>query len=269
MRKEKRYHFIYKTTNLINNRYYIGLHSTNDLDDGYLGSGTYIRRAIKKHGKKNFKREILEFCKSRKDVILREKELVTLLEVGDYECMNMIQGGQSAEIITHTEETRRKISNALKGRKVTWADKISKSNTGKTRSKEVRKKYSDIAKNRTFSEETRKRMSESNRGYQSQESKQKISKSNKGENNGMFGKKQSEETRKKMSESQLNRTDKRGFYTNHTSWNTGLDMTDDVKKKISDKLKGVRQPKLECPHCNKIGGLPQMKRYHFNNCKKL
>jgi group I intron endonuclease len=116
MRKEKKYHFIYKTTNLINNRYYIGLHSTDNLDDEYLGSGTYLNRAIKKYGKPNFKREILEFHKSRKDVIIREKELVTLLEVQDANCMNMVRGGQSVEIITHTDETRRKISETTKGK---------------------------------------------------------------------------------------------------------------------------------------------------------
>ena len=39
---------IYKTTNLINGRFYVGMHKTNDLDDGYMGSGKMIQRAIKK-----------------------------------------------------------------------------------------------------------------------------------------------------------------------------------------------------------------------------
>ena len=38
-RKEKQYHFIYKTTNIITERYYYGMHSTDNLEDGYLGSG--------------------------------------------------------------------------------------------------------------------------------------------------------------------------------------------------------------------------------------
>jgi len=204
MRKEKKYHFIYKTTNLINNRYYIGLHSTDNLDDGYLGSGTYLNRAIKKYGKPNFKREILEFHKSRKDVILREKELVTLLEVQDVNCMNMVRGGQSVEIITHTGETRRKMSEVRKGKTKSkeWRENMSKSHTGKKMSPEMCKKMSEIAKNRIYSEETRRKMSESHRGYQSEESKLKISKANSGEKNGQFGTTASEETRRKMSEAQ-------------------------------------------------------------------
>ena len=51
---------IYRTTDLTNNKIYVGKHETDDLDDGYLGSGTLIKKAIKEKGKENFKREILE-----------------------------------------------------------------------------------------------------------------------------------------------------------------------------------------------------------------
>ena len=64
-RKEKKYHFIYKTTNVLSGRYYIGMHSTSNLDDGYLGSGNRLKLAVRKHGKENFIREILEYCESR------------------------------------------------------------------------------------------------------------------------------------------------------------------------------------------------------------
>ena len=43
---------IYQTTNLINNKIYIGKHQTSDLDDGYLGSGKLLLQAIKKYGNK-------------------------------------------------------------------------------------------------------------------------------------------------------------------------------------------------------------------------
>lgn len=93
-RKEKKYHFIYKTTNVLSGKYYIGMHSTDDLNDGYLGSGNRIRLAIRKHGKENFKREILEFCNSREKLKIREEEIVNLNEIGKVECMNLKVGGE-------------------------------------------------------------------------------------------------------------------------------------------------------------------------------
>lgn len=92
-RKQKKYHFIYKTTNLLSGRYYIGMHSTNDLEDGYLGSGNRVRLAIRKHGKENFKREILEFCENRDELKKREGEVITLDEISKEECMNLVVGG--------------------------------------------------------------------------------------------------------------------------------------------------------------------------------
>ena len=49
-----KYSFIYKTTNLINGKIYIGQHTTDNINDRYLGSGVYFLRAVKKYGKKNF-----------------------------------------------------------------------------------------------------------------------------------------------------------------------------------------------------------------------
>lgn len=93
MRNEKQYHFIYKTINLLNSRYYIGMHSTNDLEDGYLGSGTYLKRSLNKHGEENHKLEILEFCKTKDELKSREKELINLNEIAKKECMNLKVGG--------------------------------------------------------------------------------------------------------------------------------------------------------------------------------
>ena len=55
------YYMVYKTTNLVNNKYYIGVHATNDLNDGYFGSGKNLKQAIKKYGKEHFKRDIYTF----------------------------------------------------------------------------------------------------------------------------------------------------------------------------------------------------------------
>jgi hypothetical protein len=93
-RKEKKYHFIYKTTNLLSGKYYIGMHSTDDLNDGYMGSGKRLRYSINKYGKKNHKVEYLEFFGTREELAAREKEIVSLNEIAKEKCMNLRVGGR-------------------------------------------------------------------------------------------------------------------------------------------------------------------------------
>lgn len=92
-RKEKKYHYIYKITCLKNNRYYIGMHSTDNLDDGYFGGGKRIKNSVKKYGKGIHKKEILEFLKSRDLLKNREKEIVNEDLLNDPMCMNLQIGG--------------------------------------------------------------------------------------------------------------------------------------------------------------------------------
>jgi len=58
---EKQFYFVYITTNLVNRKRYVGEHTTININDTYLGSGTYFINAVNKYGRENFKREILEF----------------------------------------------------------------------------------------------------------------------------------------------------------------------------------------------------------------
>lgn len=103
-RKEKQYHFLYKTTNLLNGKYYYGMHSTDDLNDGYYGSGRRLRRSLNKYGKENHKVEILEFLSDRKSLTNREKEIVNLNEIAKENCMNIMIGGKGGFI---SEEQQR------------------------------------------------------------------------------------------------------------------------------------------------------------------
>ena len=69
----KKFYFVYKTTNLVNGKFYIGKKiSGENLAPTYLGSGVLINKAIAKYGVENFKREILEFCDSAEYLSERE-----------------------------------------------------------------------------------------------------------------------------------------------------------------------------------------------------
>lgn len=92
-RKEKTYNVLYKTTCNIDQMYYIGIHSTNNLDDGYLGSGQKLWHKIRYHGKENFSIEYLEFFKTRKELSDREIEIVNESLIKDPMCMNLCLGG--------------------------------------------------------------------------------------------------------------------------------------------------------------------------------
>lgn len=81
---------IYKITNLINNKYYIGMHQTKILDDGYMGSGKLICAAIKKYGKEHFKKEILHILDNEEEMREKEKELVVISECS----YNLCEGGK-------------------------------------------------------------------------------------------------------------------------------------------------------------------------------
>lgn len=89
----QKYHYFYKITNTINNHFYYGIHSTNDLNDGYMGSGSRLKIAIKKYGIENFSKEIIKFFNNREELAKYEAEIVTESLVYDPNCYNMIVGG--------------------------------------------------------------------------------------------------------------------------------------------------------------------------------
>jgi group I intron endonuclease len=69
--------YLYQITNLVNRKIYVGVHKTNDIDDGYMGSGKILKHAIAKYGIENFKKDILEFFDTYAEALSREKEIVT------------------------------------------------------------------------------------------------------------------------------------------------------------------------------------------------
>jgi len=84
------FYTIYKITNKINGKYYIGKHQTTNLNDGYMGSGKILNYAIKKYGLENFTKEILYIYDNEADMNAAEKELVVISE----ETYNLCEGGR-------------------------------------------------------------------------------------------------------------------------------------------------------------------------------
>lgn len=87
------HHTVYRTTNLVNQKTYIGVHSTTDLNDQYLGSGVLLQKAFKKYGRNNFSKEILFVFSDSKDAYTKERELVTEDFVNSNHTYNYTLGG--------------------------------------------------------------------------------------------------------------------------------------------------------------------------------
>lgn len=158
---------IYRITNLINHKTYIGQHKYKKLDDSYMGSGVYIKRAVEKYGIENFKKEILVFNISNKEhVDLLEKTFITSERAKGKAEYNIANGGQGSAGHKMSEKAKRKLSERNKGNQY---------HTGHHHSEENKKKWSEERKGkyagknnpmygRHLSEETKKKLSESHTG---------------------------------------------------------------------------------------------------------
>ena len=174
-RKEKNFHYIYKTTNTKNGKYYIGMHSTNDLEDGYMGSGKIVRNSIRKHGKEFHTKEILEFLDNRNSLVKREKEIVNESLLKDPLCMNLKHGGEGGGKIYSSEHLKKfTISGSLATHKKIKEDPSSWIEACKDNSKKISKKLKKMFESgelkpqflgKKHSEETILLMKEKKKGY--------------------------------------------------------------------------------------------------------
>ena len=87
------YYYLYRTTNTINNNIYVGVHQTKKKNDPYMGSGILILKAIKKYGRENFKKEILEYFNNREDMLAEERRIVDEAFIARKDTYNIIVGG--------------------------------------------------------------------------------------------------------------------------------------------------------------------------------
>lgn len=182
-RKEHLYHFIYRTTNTINGNYYIGMHSTSDLNDGYMGSGRRITNSLRHNGRSNHKFEILEYLPDRKSLAKREFEIVNEELLNDSKCLNLMLGGEGGGFINEShmkkccDAGREKLAELLKDPeyKKEFGLKTGGSETWKKLHKEGKVKY-DTFTGKSHTEESKKSIGERNSILQ------------KGESNSQFGK---------------------------------------------------------------------------------
>ena len=90
---QRKFHYVYRIDR-DDGKYYIGLHSTDLLEDGYFGSGTYLSNSLRYHGREKHKKTILEHFPTRQLAKDREKELITdEMRFSDPLCMNLAPGG--------------------------------------------------------------------------------------------------------------------------------------------------------------------------------
>lgn len=222
---------IYKSTNLINAKIYIGQSMHNNRS--YFGSGALIKKAVKKYGKQNFIKEVLQECNTIEELDLRERIWIKYYNSTNREIGYNLQLGGNAKhgcapetreklsLINigkkHTEETKKKIGEHSKGNKYSLGFKHSDETKAKLR--EVRKTW-------VMSEEGREKCRAANLG------------------------------KKKPGVSEYNTRTKKGVKRSGAAIE---------KMKITNKAK----PKLECPHCGKFANPGNYAQNHGNNCKAL
>jgi hypothetical protein len=184
---------VYKITNLVNGKIYIGMHQTNDIDDGYMGSGKQLKRAIKKYGVDNFRKEIIHDFDNIDDMQDAERNLVTTEFVNRSDTYNLIEGGGAKENVEYVNRRGLNLY-GMNGKTPNIKDNFSR---GRKTLAENRKDeewfsafkikmsvamrqlyengYQNHFKGRKHTDETKKKISEKNAVYQ------------KGEGNSQFG----------------------------------------------------------------------------------
>lgn len=103
-------HFIYKTTNKLTNSFYIGVHSSETLNDSYLGSGKALHQAFKRYGRSNFEREILMVVETKEEAYRCEALIVNDDFVKRQDTYNLCVGGRVPKM---TQEIKDKISKTV------------------------------------------------------------------------------------------------------------------------------------------------------------
>ncbi len=114
------HYYLYQTRNTVNDKVYIGVHQTEDLNDGYLGSGTLLGRAIEKYGLEAFQKTILETFDSAEAMYTREAEVVDEAFLRREDVYNLKVGGNGGfdYLNNHPKSKEWKVKGGVKGGKL-------------------------------------------------------------------------------------------------------------------------------------------------------
>ena len=242
--------YTYRIDCLSNGMWYWGVRKPHRWPDGYMGTpcaripGTdkvKMLEDIKKYGKENFKKTVLEFFDRVEEARDAEYDLITP-DLNDPMCYNGANGRTFASgekhprwgrTFQHTEESRQKMSASQKGRIV--------------------------------SNETRRRMSKAQTGrIVSNEARRKLSEAITGKNHYMYGKKHSEKTRRRMSEAQTGRTFSKESRQKMSASAKKRALSKDHRRKLSE-ISGSKIP-ISCIYCRKTTSVPNHVRWHGERC---
>lgn len=123
--KQRKFNIVYETTNVINGMIYIGVHKTDNINDGYIGYGiksestaisiskrkstSLFAKAVFEHGYKNFTRKVLYIFDNYEEAVLKEKEIVNedfvKLE-SNYNILTGGKGGNTFDLQTDFNKTK-------------------------------------------------------------------------------------------------------------------------------------------------------------------
>lgn len=208
-----KYYTIYKVTNTVNNKVYIGAHSTYNLDDGYVGSGKLLKKAVKKYGEGSFKREILFFCNSEEEMYVAERKLVDKQFVESKRTYNLKMGGEGGCGLGETHPNYHRV--------------VSRSTRNKMRIKAIGRHHSE-------------------------ETKQMLREMNTGENNPRYGVPVTRKTRGKMSIAQTGKKMPDGFAESVSQRFEGVPLSEEHRQKLSEAwFRDTEKYEIRCDKISK------------------
>jgi group I intron endonuclease len=233
------FHYLYQITNLVNNKIYVGVHKTIDINDGYMGSGKVIKHAIEKYGINNFKKDILETFDNSESMYAREKEVVTEEFLSRNDVYNLRRGGNGGfDYINANPDkylTEKRLNSLMSQEDLVkrWKEKYNSDENFRKLNSEKLKRANKICRinnpNGTFygkehSKETKNKMSESHYGKHD------------GNKNSQFGTMWICNLETKENRKISNRSIPNGWVAGRNKWNVNATRPKkSIKEKVSKK----------------------------------